>query len=516
METSYFLSQEQKVVLTVEPMMLAVRFREPAPHALRSYVIGQTPGMARPGTRLELPGEKYTLYSVAPVEGQAPLDTLATAIRQLESNDSVVRVAPVFQVGNGWITALDRVVVGVRRGARGPLTRLEEAGFKVVDLHDTEYLVRVRENDDPLRVVSRLALDPDVEYAEPDFVELQRILPPGPAGPVVQDETGDDPYANSQWARKKTNADHAFEFLEGVGKPEVRIAIVDAGVQRRHPDLRSSVAGQCDATLAGPKENPQPQDEHGTACAGLAAAIPFNEEGLRGFGGGCSILDIRVFYSVGDPRVWVLSSYALARGIDWAVCNGADVLSLSWATDHPRCCVTRAIQRALTEGRKGKGCVVVAGTGNDEKDTPPGVKYPARLDGVLAVGATDKEDRPVRQNQDGSGWASAVGIEVDLAAPGVMHVTTDNLDKDGANTNPSTTGDYRSDFWGTSSSTAIVAGAAGLVLSANPALTGADVSEILCSTAEKVTTVTYTNGHSEEIGFGRLDLLAAVKKARGG
>jgi len=305
-----------------------------------------------------------------------------------------------------------------------------------------------------------------------------------------------------------------MERLPGkVGDPSIRIAILDSGVDRLHPDLDDRIAGVYDAVDDPPKDNPQDVDSHGTACAGLAAAIPNNGVGIRGFGGGCSILAVRIYHTSGNPPKWNLSRAAIIRGIEWAVCNGADVLSLSWESVHHWRSVASALDDALTRGRDGLGCVVVAGTGNDNLESTPGVKYPARLPGVIAVAATNKRDEPVDLNPDGTGWASAGGEEVALAAPGVRQWTTDNTGKRGAIRLDPPTGDYIGTFQGTSAATAIVAGSAGLILSANPRLTGAAVGEILRSTADKVQTVTYPNGHSDRLGSGRLNLLAAVEKA---
>jgi subtilisin family serine protease len=94
----------------------------------------------------------------------------------------------------------------------------------------------------------------------------------------------------------------------------------------------------------------------------------------------------------------------------------------------------------------------------------------------------------------------------------VENLTTDVSGPGGYRSGPD--GDYVPNFRGTSSSTPIVAGAAALVLSANPCLTEEQVRQILCSTAFKKTkTVPFVDGHNERMGFGRVDVLAAVNEA---
>ncbi|HEY7766750.1 S8 family peptidase [Longimicrobium sp.] len=510
MQRTYLTAPGDLVTLDVDRTRLAVRFHEPAPQTMRLELIDHAPRMST-DWRYEIPGEKYTIFPVAP-SGPGRPKAAAAAARDLRKTGSVARVAPVFRAGDGRITALDRVVVQFRRSARGPVKHLEALGYEVVDQHATEYLVRLRPADDPLAVASELAMHPDVVYAEPDFVEFRPVLEPGPAEPAASLVAGRDPQAGSQWARPHTRLDAALKLLRGgAGSPEVRIAILDSGVDYQHPDLQSAIAANCDATLQPPAENPQSGDYHGTACAGLAAAIPFNDQGIRGFGGGCSVLNVRIFHSAGNPRQWVMSSYAMARGIDWAVRNGADVLSLSWETTHPRKCVARAIEQALAEGRGGKGCVVVAGTGNDTPESPRGVKFPAVLPGVVAVGASDKSGLRVTHERNGTSWSSATGPQTALAAPGLSHVTTDIREKKGRNTLPSPGGDYLDDFDGTSSATAIVAGAAGLVLSANPSLTASQVCDLLCTTTGSEPPG--PRAHSEETGFGVINIASAVEEA---
>ena len=95
------------------------------------------------------------------------------------------------------------------------------------------------------------------------------------------------------------------------------------------------------------------------------------------------------------------------------------------------------------------------------------------------------------------------------AAPGVHNYTTDISGEDGYGS-----GNYIPDFNGTSSACPIVAGAVGLVLSTHEESTEAEVRQIIRDTADKVGGVDYTNGHNDQMGYGRLNALKAVEKAR--
>jgi subtilisin family serine protease len=115
----------------------------------------------------------------------------------------------------------------------------------------------------------------------------------------------------------------------------VKIAILDEGVDTRHPDLDAAIAGAFDATDGDSFQDPNAWDGHGTCCAGLAAAIAKSALGVRGAGAGCSILAIRIAYSQTQGGPWVTSNEKIARAISWSWQNGADVLSNSWGGGAP-------------------------------------------------------------------------------------------------------------------------------------------------------------------------------------
>ena len=130
--------------------------------------------------------------------------------------------------------------------------------------------------------------------------------------------------------------------------------------------------------------------------------------------------------------------------------------------------------------------------------------------------APAKVDEPkTKTSHDGERWwGSNFGKEVTIAAPGVHNYTTDITGPGGYNTGTKDP-NYIPDFNGTSSATPIVAGAVGLVLSANPKLTEAQVRKILIDTADKVGGVTYDakTKRNDRMGHGRLNVQAAVERA---
>jgi len=234
----------------------------------------------------------------------------------------------------------------------------------------------------------------------------------------------------------------------------------------------------------------------------------------------CSIMPIRAFGSGANT-----SNFIFAIAIDWAWMNGADVLSNSWTWSSSNF-ISDAIERAVTQGRNGLGCVVLAGSGNSNLSTTLG--YPARDPNVIAVGASNMCDERKSAAIDTTGcfgiivtnlapditggvscdndpcWGSNYGDDLDIVAPGVSVRTTFA---------PSTYGWFR----GTSAACPNAAGVAALILSANDNLTGSSAENILIASARKAGDYSYNvsathpiNSWNNEMGHGVADAEAAV------
>jgi thermitase len=507
--TTYEYLVDGKIV-ALQPVneLLAVRFREPARHSTR-LAAAKTAGVRHFENRLEVPNEKFTILNLSELPRSAratPLGPKADDVEQvLSQNGDVARVARVFRYKRATVVATERVLVGLKEG-RDARSVASAIGGTVLSSEGNEHVIQLPEDANPLAVAKVAATIEGVEYAEPDFVNFVPKLARRSAahpGPL-------DAFDAQQYAMKITRAEEAWEKVRG--SAEIRIAILDEGIDTAHEDLGVSIVGAFDAADNDTFQEPNPWDGHGTACAGLAAAV-HNGLGVRGVGGGCSILAVRIAYSEVPGGGWVITNSGVAKAIDWCRRSGADVLSNSWGGGAPSTSISRAFERARTHGRQGKGCVIVIAAGNDDN----AVGYPANLPNVICVAASNEFDEPkTKTSHDGEHWwGSCFGPEVTLAAPGVHNYTTDITGVAGYNRGP-TTPNYVPDFNGTSSATPIVAGAAALVLSANPALTEAQVRQILIETAEKIGSVTYdSRGHHPRMGFGRLNVVGAVERALG-
>ncbi|MFN8456517.1 MAG: S8 family serine peptidase [Anaerolineae bacterium] len=148
--------------------------------------------------------------------------------------------------------------------------------------------------------------------------------------------------------------------------------------------------------------------------------------------------------------------------------------------------------------------MVVFASGNDNNST---VNYPARLDDVIAVGASSPcDERKSPTSCDGeTNWGSNFGPELDVVAPGVVISTTDIMGSGGYDS-----GNYAPRFNGTSSATPHVAGLAALILSVNPNLTASDVQSIIETTADDI----LSQGFDNETGHGRINAAKALGVAQ--
>jgi subtilisin family serine protease len=441
----------------------------------------------------------FVLHRLAPGR-MATRERRARTLAQLAGHEHVEQVRSVHVEGSRRWFATHRVLVGLRAtgdGRRATGDGLRAMGAEVVhsahetlllDLHPSQNL------DEELRRIERL---PGVEFAEPEFVVLGRHQH---ASGVAASRL-----AINQAPLRLIDAEAGWK--SSVASKSIMIAVLDCGIMTSHPDLKRAIHVTFDATTGKASQSPPPWDSHGTSCAGLAAGTRATSAGVRGVADGCSLMAIRIGKTPTRLGTYVASTSWLCRGIDWAWEHGADVLSMSYGGGPRSKAVTAALARARKQGRGGKGAVLIASAGNGAQPRTP-VEFPATLPWVFAVAATDDHDRPKRALSNEEPWVSASGAAVDIAAPGVGCYTTTVPDP-----TEGETALYTTDFSGTSASTPLVAGAAALVLGANPALTEQAVRRLLAATADKVRTVTYRRGRSNWVGSGRLNVGAAVRAA---
>ena len=273
------------------------------------------------------------------------------------------------------------------------------------------------------------------------------------------------------------NAIGAWNYTKG--SSNIVVAIVDDGVELTHPDLQNNLLqGYTINDNNGYGAPTYPVDvnpSHGTSIAGLVGAVD-NSIGIIGVASGCKILPVAIH-----------SFAELAEAIEYAS-QYADVINCSLG-GNALSDVIQAIDNAVAYGRNGKGCIVVAASGNNSQSY---VSFPAYLNNVIGVGAVDRQGYRWVRSQYGEG--------LDLMAPGAGNIMTTVLTSEGS---------YKNILAGTSLSAPQVAGVAALMLSMRPDLTAAQVKEIICNTARSSGT-----GWNSEYGYGLVDAGAAMNAIR--
>ncbi|RIL07178.1 MAG: hypothetical protein DCC71_04180 [Proteobacteria bacterium] len=300
------------------------------------------------------------------------------------------------------------------------------------------------------------------------------------------------------WALAKIRVAQAWKITRGAA--DVRIAILDEGVDTGHVALKDAVVAERDFIGDnGASAMPDGDDAHGTACAGIAVS---RDDVYRGVAPRCSLIAARI--GIGDGAGgWVFDDFSTAEAVDWSWREGAAVLSNSWGGGPPSDLISRALGRARTQGRHGLGAVVVIAAGNDQAP----IDFPGSLAGYVTIGASNSRDeRKTRTSSDGERWwGSNYGPTLHVVAPGVFIRTTDISGARGYEV-----GHYTDAFNGTSAATPHVAGAAALMISANPSITASAVRDLLAKSAKRLAGQT---GWTQELGWGRLDVAAAVQAA---
>ncbi len=288
------------------------------------------------------------------------------------------------------------------------------------------------------------------------------------------------------------------------------VGVIDDGVDCTHPEFEGRIVHPFDARSGLADANPHGWEPHGTKVSGVVAAAGLE---LVGVAPGATLLPVRL------PSVREESpSPEEATAILHAAKQGADVICCAWGVDALRLgrfelpSVTfDAIDWAVTHGRNGRGCVMVFAAGNEGAEIQQGT-YTADP-GVIAVGACNSEDRHAAYSNTGAAL-HCVFPSSDLAV-------ADSARRSIATTTPTGSfqlGDawYTDSFGRTSAACAGVAGICALILSANPALSAGDVSEILRSSCVKIDSEAGSyaeTGHSPLYGFGRPDAGSAVQLA---
>jgi thermitase len=340
-------------------------------------------------------------------------------------------------------------------------------------------------------VLADLMKNPEVEYVVENFKFKAFDLP-------------NDPEISKQWSVGKVSAEKAWKL--GPGSRDVRVAVIDTGVDLKHSDLNDNLWVNKKEVPGNGKDDDNngyvddihgwdffakdadPQDEtsaqnpgHGTHCSGIVGAVGDNGKGISGMSQRVSIMALRFLGADGSGDLM-----AAVESIDYAIANGAQVISASWGAAvsasqaQP---ITEAISRA-----NDKGILFVAAASNDGKNNDRFEVYPANtpLPNVITVAASGNADSK-------PSWSNYGKAKVSLSSPGEDIYSTLPKEKYG-------------NLSGTSMATPLVSGLSALVLSHNPDLNPIEMKALLQASGTKVAIETACDC--------RVDAAAAVERAR--
>ncbi len=499
----YYYSEGKKIMLNLSTEGIAIKFRKGTHRDLMRADVESEPELGPFSEAQELTVPEFILFKLKKGIGQ---DAVRSLVGRFEQKTEVEFVSPLFKQGDAKMIISNEIIVKFKASATDDdismlIKRYSLAVAKKGLLGKKAYILKLKQGSgkNVLDIANTLHLNPIVEFAHPNFLRLLKPF-----------ATPNDPLFPNQWSLNNTgqngwtidadiDAPEAWDI--STGSSTVTVAIIDEGVDLTHEDLSANMLPGYDATGQGSGGAPNSWDGHGTSCAGIVSAVTDNATGVAGVNWNVKILPVRIAYSPSSCKgcYWITFDSWIADGIQWAVDNGADVLSNSWGGGTPSNIINSAIQYAKANGRGGLGSIVVFAAGNDNG----AVSYPATRPEVIAVGATSPcDERKSPTSCDGEWWwGSNYGPELDVSAPGVKIYTTDITGSGGY-----TAGNYISDFNGTSSATPHVAGLAALILSVDSTLSATEVETIIKNTADDLGSV----GWDQYFGYGRINAYNAL------
>ncbi|MDD3534739.1 MAG: S8 family serine peptidase [Candidatus Cloacimonetes bacterium] len=342
-----------------------------------------------------------------------------------------------------------------------------------------------------------------VEAAQPDYLlSLSAVTNDPLNGPNWGHNNTGSNGPGTGTAGFDAKAHDAWDMPQGYGSTNIIIAIIDTGVDIAHQDLRLMAGYDYGDNDSNPMDD-SAKKGHGTACAGIAAAKANNGIGVAGIAGGCTVMPLKVANSAGD-----MYTTALNNALTYAADNGAHIISLSLGIEDADVGQIPTTDNALNYAYN-HGCLLFAATGNENASS---LNYPANHQNVIAVGAASPsgQRKSPSSSDNQNWWGSNYGVNtinnrraVDIMGPTILP-TTDISGSAGYSL-----GNYSTGFNGTSCATPYVAGAAALLLSANPNLSQTQLRNILTSTATDMTADGGT-GWDRYTGYGMINAYAAV------
>lgn len=498
-DKAYYYFRDEKIELNVNKERIYVYFRnEPdvASELIERY--GLRPTDRKAAYYQCLAGEKTYSDEIASQEFVVDKDRYADVINNVKEHPMVLSVQRVFGIDTP-IPTIDVFYVNLKSQDyyEDMVLLSERTGTQINgNVFNDWYEIRttVNSESDALGCSNIFYESGICKNVDPGFQIKYKLMT----------TTVTDTDYSEQWAIDNEGIDihtaDAWDITKG--DTCVTVAVFDSGIDEYHQEFVGTYFTDAYNTSTGVEGDPY--DRHGTNVAGIIAAN-HNQGRIAGVAPNVKIMDLSASAFKDDgPNVFT----ELVQGFIYATLHEADVINCSWSKEcnqgeYNSDLLISAINQAMSEGRNGKGCVVVFTAGIGARDTcdTPGIYTP----GALIVGAISKEN--------GVCTESNYNVGLDVVAPAEHILTTDY---DVRFPVDHTLYEYVN---GTSISTAYVSGIAALVLSAAPHLTGSQVVELIERSAQKIYPEYYPYTHrddcphgywNERMGYGLVDAYASL------
>jgi len=490
---NYYIYHGQPLTMELRGEQVLVRF---APDVAEADHLGRIAAAGIAATAVSPTG----IARWALVELASPVVDLTDAearVAALSAAPGIEFAAPVYRspvLKDGWVAATPDVLVRLEAGVDASAVLAEygadvEAAPRALGGLPDAYVVRARSTNGfaVLRTANRLAQDARVRWAEPDMQFSGQTL-----------YTPNDPGYPDLWAIRNTGQ---FGGVLGVdmkgsrawditrGESNVKVLIIDVGVQLTHPDLnlltgRDFTTGVVDGVGDGTPQNVC--DKHGTAVAGCVSAVIDNSLGTIGIAPLCPSISARTFVSnLACNGTWSSQPSYTVNALNWGVSQNCRVSNNSNGYGFTSSAIEDAYYSAYQAGM-----VNFASAGNDGTAT---LAYPASADYVNSVAAIQENGTLTSFSQYGSG--------LDFSAPGIDVYSTDQTGSAGY-----ASGDYA---WvqGTSFASPYAAGCAALFFAAHPTQTPVGAELWLKAAATDLGTA----GYDTTYGFGLVNAFYGLR-----
>ena len=311
-----------------------------------------------------------------------------------------------------------------------------------------------------------------------DLLKNPQVLAAGKNSKLKLSVLPNDPLLDQAWQFEAIGADQTWDQV--TNEEAVVVAVLDSGLNIYHPDIDDNVTVGYDYV----DDQDEVSDElgHGTAVSGCIAAITNNELGMAGVAGTANI-KIAPYRVGGESEDDSEANLAYVCAALYHAANRPEVrvINMSFCDYEESSILETAVSYAADAGK-----ILVAASGNEGDEAEAGqTSIPSAYENVISVGATDQENVIA--------YFSQYNDKVDLCAPGVETLT---LGQEDTYVAPS----------GTSFSSPIVAGAAAVLVAADPSLTPLQVETLLKETALDLS----GQGRDDYYGYGLIQLDKAL------